>query len=440
MKLERRTLLRGLLGGAGVAVALPAFEAMLNDHGTALANGLPLPTRFGVWFWGNGVKPDRWVPPETGTNWTPSSEMAPLTGLRRYLTPVTGTNIYTASHPHHSGMTGIMTGARYHQLGTTRDTIVTTFAAPSVDQIAADYHDGATALRSLELGVARFTGSDEGSTFQHLSHNGPNSPNPCSYSPNDVYQRLFGMTAGGVQDLVRYSVLDAVWEQAKTLETRLGSVDRIRLEQHLSSIRALERRLESFGALCEVEGEYPDNVPDVAGTEQLELKNDLMSDLLALALACDLTRVFSVQYSTAGSNMVVRQVGMTDGNHYTSHVEPADQPIIHDSVVFHMSRLADTLQRLVDEPEGDGNLLEHSSILCTSELADGQLHSNFDFPIVLAGLGSGRLLGDRHIRLQTGDNNATRAVLTALHGAGIDVSGFGEAEGYTSEPLTEAFA
>ena len=438
MKLDRRTVLRGLLGGAGVAVALPTFEAMLNSHGTALANGEPLPTRFGVWFWGNGVKPDRWIPTTTGAGWTPSSELAPLTSLRRYVTPVTGLTITTASHPHHSGMAGIMTGARYHQLGTTRDTIVTTFAAPSVDQLAADHHDGATPLRSLELGIARFTGSDEGSTFQHLSHNGPNSPNPCSYSPGQVFTRLFGGSPGGVQDFVRFSVLDAVLDQANALHDRLGTIDRIRLDQHLSSIRTLERRLESFGVFCEVEGDYPDAIPDEGGVEQIERQNELMSELLALALACDLTRVFSVQYSTAGSNVVVRQVGMTDGNHYLSHVEPGEQPIIHDAVVFHISRLADTLQQLAETPEGAGNLLEHSSILCTSELTDGQDHTNDDFPIVLAGLGSGRLVGDRHVRITTGNRNASRAVLTALHGAGIGLSGFGEGNGYTNEPLNEA--
>ncbi|MEO0601895.1 MAG: DUF1552 domain-containing protein, partial [Myxococcota bacterium] len=168
MKLRRRTVLRGLLGGASVAVGLPLLEAMLDGNGTALANGDPLPTRFGVWFWGNGVKPDRWIPDGTGTNWTPSSELAPLTALRRYLTPITGLTITTGSHPHHSGMAGILTGELYQQLGTTRDTIVSTFASQSVDQIAADHFDGVTPLRSLELGVTRFTGSDEGSTFQHL--------------------------------------------------------------------------------------------------------------------------------------------------------------------------------------------------------------------------------------------------------------------------------
>ncbi|MEN0066665.1 MAG: DUF1552 domain-containing protein [Myxococcota bacterium] len=441
MKLDRRTVLRGMLGGASVAVALPALEAMLNANGTALANGSPLPTRFGVWFWGNGVKPDRWIPTETGTAWTPSSELEPLTGLRRYITPITGLTITTASHPHHSGMTGIMTGARYHQLGTTRDTIVTTFAGPSVDQLAADHHDGATPLRSLELGVARFTGTDEGSTFQHLSHNGPNNPNPSAYSPGEVYDRLFGRRKDAKRDLARFSVLDAVLEQAHTLEARLGATDRVRLDQHMSSIRSLERRLEGFGVLCEeIDGEFPVEVPDMDGVEPLELKNELMSDLLAHALACDLTRVFTVQYSTAGSNVVVRQVGMTDGNHYLSHVEPGDQPVIHDAVVFHISRLADTLQRLADTPEGDGNLLENSSILCTSELTDGQNHSNTDFPIVLAGLGSGRLVGDQHLRLTSGDRNASRAVLTALHAAGIPAFGFGDGPGYTDDPITEALA
>jgi hypothetical protein len=173
--------------------------------------------------------------------------MAPLQRVRDYVSPVTGLEIKTASHPHHSGMTGIMTGARYAQVGTTRDTIVTTFARQSVDQVAADMFAAQgvrTPYRSLEVGIADFRGTDEGTTFQHLSHNGPNAPNPSEYAPARFFDRLFG--AGPLEPQLaasRRSVLDLVNGQIRRLQSRVGANDRRRLDQHFESIRAIEQRL-----------------------------------------------------------------------------------------------------------------------------------------------------------------------------------------------------
>lgn len=433
--LSRRTFLRSVLGGAAASVALPPLEAMLGVNGVALASGEELPTRFGVWFWGNGIKPDRWVPGSTGSGWSPSSELAALSGLTDVVSVVSGCEIKTATHPHHSGMTGIMTGRKYHQVGTTRDTIVSTFASQSVDQIAADFYSGQTPFRSLELGVTRFRGTDEGTTFQHLSHNGPNSPNPSEYDPVAVYNRLFGIDTDVRVDLARQSVLDHLGEQVIKLHGRLGHADQIRLEQHLDGIRTLELQLSAERGACEV----PDGVdswPDVDGQEQIEQQNRTMSELLALALACDLTRVFTVQWSTAGSAVVVWPVGATDGMHSMSHNESGDQPVCHDAITWTMGNLATFLETLRDTPEGDGSLLDRCSILCTSELSDGQIHSNDEFPIMIAGGGGGRLNSGVHYR-STSDLNTSHAVLTALRGGGVDADSFGADEGYVTSSIGE---
>jgi len=427
----RRTLLRGLLRGTAVGIALPGLEAMVG-RGRAFASDVP--TRFGVWFWGNGVKADRWVPTTTGSAWTPNDETAPLSGLRDYVSVVSGCEIKTATHPHHSGMTGILTGRKYHELGAVRDTIASTFADQSVDQIAADAFSGLTPFRSLELGVTRFRGTDEGSTFQHLSHNGPNNFNASEYSPRRVYERLFGVPADPQLDLVRASVLDAVGGQVTDLSRRLGQTDRIRLEQHLDSIRTLETRLGAGAGSCTF-GEPVADVPDVEGLEQITEKNLVMSQLLALALACDLTRVFSVQFSTCGSGVIFWEAGATDGLHSTCHTEANPQPIVHAATTLTMGHLADCLQALADTPEGDGNLLDHSSILCTTELTDGYTHSNADFPIVVAGKGSGRLQGGVHYRSASAENTS-HAVLTALRGAGVDAASFGADAGYVETGIS----
>lgn len=421
MRLNRRHFLHGLFGAS---IALPALEAFGNEV---------QPDRFGLWFWGNGVRPEKWVP-SGSSDWSPSEELAPLEALKDRISVLSGGNILTATHPHHSGMTGILTGRKYYQLGTTRDTIVSTFASQSVDQVAADYLSGETRLRSLELGITRFRGTDEGSTFQHLSHNGPNNPNPSEYDPVAVYRRLFEVPSDGQLDLVRRSVLDTVNGQVQDLQPRVSHQDSIRLEQHLDSIRTLENALAAELGSCGVV-EEPSPYPDVNGQEQIEQKNAAMSQLLALALACDITRVFSVQFSTAGSGVVMWQVGATDGLHTVCHEQPMPQDTVHAATTFTMQQLAVFLQTLRDTPEGESNLLEACSILCTSELADGYTHANSNFPLMVAGGGNGRLRGNRHVHLN--DTNAVEGTLTALWGAGVGVSSFGADEGLATSGISD---
>ncbi|MEQ1503591.1 MAG: DUF1552 domain-containing protein [Myxococcota bacterium] len=437
--LDRRTMLRGLVGGTAVAIGLPALDIMLNGNGDALASGPPLPDRFGVWFWGNGVRPDYWRPTGT-TGWSPSAELTPLADLVPYVSVVTGCGTKTPYWPHHSGVTAIMTGAPYYQVGTTRDTIVSTFAKQSVDMDAADWFSGQAPFRSLEVGVCRFTGTDEGTSFQHLSHNGPNNPNPSEYSPSALFARLFTAPTSPEINLVRQSVLDGVTSQLTRLKTRLGARDIERLDQHLDSVRTLEDRLAAEPATC-LPGDAPQDVADIDGLEQIEEKNAAMADLMVLALSCDLTRSFAFQYSVCGGGNVFWQVGMTDGLHSQCHLEADPQPIVHAEVVFTMDRLGYFLRKLRDTADGSGNLLERCSILCTTEHYDGHSHSQNEFPILIAGLGNGRLRGNTHYRYSGADGgsyrNTSDAVLTALHGAGVTLPEYGTDAGYTTSTISE---
>src|SRR5262245_29223438 len=114
-RIPRRTFLRGVLaGGVSVAVPLPRLHGMLNGNGTAYADGTALPIRFGTWFFGNGIIPERWVPARTGTgaNWTLSEELAPLAEIKPWLTVLTGFSIKVPdSAPHSSMPAAALTGA-----------------------------------------------------------------------------------------------------------------------------------------------------------------------------------------------------------------------------------------------------------------------------------------------------------------------------------------
>lgn len=448
-RLDRRTLLKGLFAGSAVSVALPLLECMLDSNGEALAQGRPLAKRFGVWFWGNGVRRAHWTPNGTGAGWTPRAEMQPLidAGLREWFSPVTGLEIKTATHPHHSGMSGIMTGARYHQLGTTRDTIVTTFSRQSIDQYVADHVMGnestRTAFRSIEAGVCRFHGTDEGTTFQHLSHNGPNNPNQSEYNPLTLYTRLFGMGAAPQGAVARQSVLSAVQAEIRALQPGVSAADRTRLDQHFESVRAIELRLGAPSAACAAPMRPDADFSDIMGQEQIEQKNRAMSDILALALACDLTRVFSVQFSTCGAGTVFWMVPeFRSGMHQTCHDERASadpatqQPKVHQGTVITMQQLAYFLGKLRDTPDGASNVLENSAILCTTELSEGYSHTNDEFPILLAGHAGGRLRGGIHYRSNTRDNTS-RALITLLRAFGHPAGSYGVAEGESNQVIPE---
>jgi hypothetical protein len=321
-------------------------------------------------------------------------------------------------------------------VGVTRDTIVSTFAQPSLDQVAAQHIGGETPFRSLEVGVCKFRGTDEGTTFQHLSHNGPNNVNASEYSAERVFQRLFGVKPSQQLLKARQSVLDAVGTDIQSVQRTVSAADRIRLDQHLTSIREIEKRLAREVNRCAAPLAPTDVDEDGMGRERIEDKNRLMSDLIALALACDLTRVFSVLFSSAGSGVVVWQAGATDGLHLTCHTEAAPQPIVHRATVFNMQQLAYFLGKLRDTPEQGGNLLDSCSIVCTTELSEGNTHTNDEFPILLAGRAGGRLKSGRHVRSTT-KANTSLALLTALRAAGCNLPEFGTAGGRVTSTLSE---
>jgi hypothetical protein len=439
--LSRRNVLRGMLGGAGVAIGLPVFDHMLGDNGDAYADGAPLLTRFGLWSFGNGVRLDSWIPTTLGADWQAPAghELEALLPHKEYVSVVSGLSVKTPRHAHHSGMSAVFSGGPHLKVADVRDTIVSTFKNPSIDQIAATHYmnETPTAYRSLEAAITRFRGTDEGTSFQHLSHNGPNDVNPSEESPQAMFARLFGAGPLDAQIVAaRVSVLDAVADQLTGLKNsaRMGATDKNRLDAHLTRIRELEQGLTLPAGECTTPLD-PGEFPDLEGNEQIEQKNLIMSQLVALALACGLTRSFSIMFSTCGSGVIMWPVGLTEGQHYLNHTMTAPYEGLHQAVRFTMGQLAVFLQTLRDTTEGDKNLLDLSSILVATEHTEGWTHSQDDMPILVCGKGNGKLRGNVHARIEGG--NTTMALLSALRGGGLPLTEFGYEEGFVNQSVTE---
>lgn len=453
MRFHRRTMLRGLAGGALSAIALPTLDIMLNNHGTALAQGEPLPKRFGVFFWGNGVRLEHWTPSSTGAGYALTAELAGLAPVKDYVSVVSGMSIKSGNdRGHHAGTVGILSGAPLIAQEPNGAPYASTFSRPSIDQVvatelvAANTARGAaqTRFRSLELGVSRANISGEGSTLRYLSHNGPDNTNPPEHSPRAAFDRLFGtgFVPLGSEPVIdprlalRRSVLDVVREDARVLRLKLGRTDQIRLDQHLDSIRALENQITALEMI-----EPPPNAcmaasdPGDLGSDNLAAVNAAMSEILALSLACDQTRVFSVMFSGSVSVQVYRELGMTTEHHGLSHDEGADQPSVHAVTTFIIDQLGVVLERLMNTPEGDGNVLDNCAILASTDCAEGLPHSINDYPIVVAGRAGGALAHPGIHYRSTSDENTSNVLLTLVQAMGIEATEYGAEGGYTDQTV-----
>ncbi len=427
--LHRRTVLKGLLGGAFIAIGLPPLEAMMNRNGTAYACDASFPKRFGVWFWGNGVLPDQWTPAAEGTSWTPSPILMPLTAVREDLTVISGLRVETLNTaPHEAGPAGLLSGDQPRN---------GTYARPTIDQLIAASVGSETRFPSLETGVQP---SDSG-----LSHSGPNLMNPPETSPLALFNRLFGegFRAPGETGTVdprlalRRSVLDAVTVQATRLQSRLGSADRQRVEQHLEGVRSIERQLQRQAenppnlAACMRPGAPPAVIPDLEGRLDMRERSRLMSDLMVMALACDQTRVFFHMYSQPVNNVLFGSAPA--GHHQLTHDEPGEQPQVERILELIMTDLAYFVRALKAVPEGTGTLLDSTLVLCTSDCSYGRTHALDEYPIILAG---GSCLGVRkNVHMRPRGDNASKLSLSILQLMGVRVADFGVGPGQVTDGL-----
>jgi hypothetical protein len=445
-RIARREVLRGLAYGGAVCVGLPILESMLDSHGRALADGTPLPKRFGVFFWGNGVRLAHFTPSTTGAGFQLTESLQPFANVKDYLSVVSGFDIKTGNERgHHAGCVGILSGAPMVSQNPNGAPYASTFSQPSIDQVVAASVGKTTRFRSLELGVSRSVTTGEGTTLRYLSHNGPDNPNPPEYSPKALYARVFGMgftapnqTAAVDPKLaLRRSVLSAVRDDATALRARLGKSDQQRIDQHFDSIRALENQISAVEQAPPppLSCRMPSAAQDTSGDQNLTATNASMAGLLSLALACDQTRVFSVQFSGSVGGTSYPELKISTNHHSLTHDEAGDQPQVQSITVFVMQRFAALLEALKGIQEGDGNLLDRSVILASSDVSEGQPHSINNYPILVAGGGGGKLVHPG-VHFKGKNNNASDVLLTLLQTMDLPVTEFGQGGGHTTTAVS----
>ena len=437
--LARRTFLRGVTGAASAVVALPLLEAMLNRHGTALADETPLPTRFMTWFFGNGVLLPRFEPTAVGPDYPLSEELAPLAAVREYVTVLTGLeNRCEVLITHHEGMTAFNGYTMVEIEG-----LFSKAGGPTIDQRIAAAIGDVTPIASVHVGVSKHTSvMDSGTTMFALSHKGPNEPQYPRFNPQEVWAELFGSFVPKPDDrALRVSVLDAVRDDVTRLRAQLGAHDKHRLDAHLEGVFALEKKITALLPQCALPGPPDEANVDVDGVEPITAVSDAIADLLVYAFTCDITRVASCMFLGGAAETVFSEIGQTVGHHFNTH-DAGAQDQVHEGVVYIMERLASMLERFKAAVDIDGkNLLDTSIVFCSSDCAEGISHSVSRQPILLAGHGRGRLVfpGIHHqaAPYPYSAGNTSDALLTCLQAFDPAATSIGAGAPMSTTPLVE---
>ena len=432
-KLSRRFVLRGALGGGSVAVGLPLLEAMLSPRAAKADEQMDEPI-FGVLFWANGLPwhdghgtpgpgfVDAWTPEQTGEEYTSSELLMPLDPYD--VSVVTGLTPHTDGGPtglndgHMRGFMCAMTSDMVNPDGFDHPSHTLTSMRESIDQYVARheafYASGTPRFRSLQLAVSDARFHDYGH-WNAISYNGPDSLNLPITSAQQLFDVLFDIPDDAFALERRASVVDVVMDDAAKLRNLVGASDKQRIDEHLAHLEEVQRRLELASAPC-------DEPTPPADSDDLELKMEAMGELLALALDCNLTRVFTVMLTSPATTHVFSNLGVVDGMHKTVHDGLWQQT--YDITHYHMQVFAKLLERLEAKQAGGTSVLDRSLVLGLSEYGEGWQHGVAEMPLVIAGGACGAVRRRVHVR-ETGDNNFARGHLTALRALGLQEQSYG---------------
>jgi hypothetical protein len=440
MKFDRRSLLRGAMAGGFVGMGLPILDQFLNNNGTAYADEAKLPVRFGTYFWGLGLTPGRWVPKTVGANWEMTPELQSLSGLQKKVSVFSGFRVHLDGKPnlqHWTGQGAVLSGRAPARIGA--------FEAGTFDIEVAKTIGGGTRFRSID--ITPF--GNPKLSYSSVTGTGFNTPD---VTPLGLYERLFGE---GFQDpnspdwkpdpaiMVRQSVLSAVGEQRKALMADVGAADKAKLDQYFTSVRQMEEQLAvqlqrpAKAEACAI----PKAPMETKRSGQIDRVNDankMMAELMAMALACNQTKVFNVVHTSATSEAYLP--GDSSIYHLHTHDEPVDAKLGYQVTSSKLAELAfrgygDFVRAMDNIKEGGGTLLDNAIVLGFSDTGYAKIHSTDNIPMFIAGGGGGRHKGGMHV-VGNGDP-VSRISLTAQQLVGVPVGQFGFGGMQTSKPASE---
>ena len=446
---NRRNFIRGL----GATIALPAFETFLPKSASAAAaqglattaTGMPLRTAF--LYKPNGVNLSKWTPEGVGRDYKlnvthePYAEYRDDFHLFSHLEHENGTSGGDGGGDHARANASFLTGVRPRKTAGADIKL-----GVSVDQVMARAIEDQTRFPSLELscdGVRKSGVCDSGYSCAYqfnLSWRSDTTPMTPESNPRHVFERLFGSGSQAdrkkgfaMRNEQQKSILDFVMEDAKALNRELGRNDQLKLDEYMTGVREIERRIEraeKFGLPEVPDMEIPDGVP---GEFQEHIR--LMMDMMVLAFETDSTRVATFLLSHDGSNRSFKDIGVPDGHHTLSHhrKDPTALEKLAKIDYFYSQQFAYLLGQLKSRKDADGNTLLHNSqIVWGSGLSDPDRHQHDKLPIIVAGQGGGTIQTGIHTDLGS-DTPMSNLFLSMLDRVGLQEERFGDSTGRLSQ-------
>lgn len=406
--LPRRTILRG----ATVAMGLPLLQAMAPLSASTAARSRSRRPRLlaieMVHGAGGSTEYGRsrnlWSPESEGRDFAFTPSLAALAPFRDHVTIVSNTDLRPAGSlsptedgdgvDHARSSAAFLTGAHPE-----RNVEGKIHAGPSIDQIFARSLRGQTRIGSLELTVEDL-GEPPGPiwpqgyspAYRHaISWIDARTPAMPEVSPGRVFTRLFGAIPGGAAQ--GGSVLDAVIDPVRKLQSDLAGEDRHRLAGHLQDIRDLERSIHDFErkrAAASGETGDPPSFPDHVR---------ILGELIRLAFAADLTRVATIKLGLDRNQRIYPESGVMTPFHTASHhrQEPEQIEAFARLNAFHVAQIADLIGRFDRTGDGGASLLQRSVVLYGSPMGDSHVHAHSHLPVFLAGHADGAIEGGRHV-------------------------------------------
>lgn len=420
--LPRRMFLRG----AGAALALPLLDAM-SPALTALAASPAKPVRrLGFVYMPMGAHIPDWTPPGDDLKQLSPilQSIAPVADHITVLTNMELKNAYPGTHA--TSNAAFLSAAKAKWTESTDYYLGTT-----VDQVAAKQLGRETRLPSLELAMDLLTTvgqCDNGyaCVYQNnLSWSSPTSPLPAEAHPRVAFERLFGDGGTAAERRAELqksaSLLDAMSESIARLQRRLGPSDRTKVGNYLDTVREVERRIQKAETET-ADSRLPDLDRPVGVPAAYADHAKLMFDLQVLAMQADITRVITFQLARETSTRTYPEIGVSDAHHPLTHNggDPEKLAKVAKINAFHVSLFTYYVEKLKATPDGDGTLLDHSSILYGSGMGNPDVHDHVNLPILVAGKAGGR-----HIRYKE-PTPLANLHLTLLDRAGVRLDAFAD--------------
>ena len=408
--IDRRTFLRA----SGVAMALPLLESMNPAIARAAVES---PKRMVNICTTLGLYADSWLPKTAGAGYDATEYLKLIDQHRDKYTVFSGYSHRDQSgrQPHNSELTWL-TSARRPGLDGFRNTI-------SVDQVAASHLGYVTRFPSIVLGTA----SPLSQSYTRSGAMVPAETSPAALfkqlflqgTPKEIEREVQSLNDGG-------SILDRLKTQTTSLRKRVSSADQEKLDQYFEAVRTAETELSEVKAWQNklkpvVDEEPPTDIPSRA---DLIGRIRAMFHMIPLILETDSSRVISMMIHDHG--VVPRVQGVNVDQHSLSHhgqdpAKIAQLKIIEREVI---SAFGDLMTGLSERSDGNGSLIDQTTVLFGSNLGNANAHTSHDLPILLAG---GGYKHGRHIAHSNGENAPlSNLFVTMLQNMGVETDTFGQ--------------